>query len=101
MILEQKKISNIEKIKKISNEKESTLTYQITVKSLKSENIKLTIMDQVPLTNIEEIKVKLIDKGNSEYNEYKGFLTWNMTINPRETKKSPTVIAFPIIRTRH
>ncbi len=87
IVIEQKKISNVEKIKKLSNEKESTLTYQITVKSLKSAHIKLTIMDQIPLTNVEEIKVHLIDKGKAEYNEYKGFLTWNMTINPRETKK--------------
>jgi uncharacterized protein (TIGR02231 family) len=87
IVIEQKKISNVEKIKKLSNEKESTLTYLITVKSLKSAHIKLTIMDQIPLTNVEEIKVNLINKGKAEYNEYKGFLTWNMTINPRETKK--------------
>ncbi len=87
IIIEQKKISNEEKIKKLSNEKESTLTYQITVKSMKSSHIKLTIMDQIPLTNVEEIKVNLINKGKADYNQHKGFLTWNTTINPRETKK--------------
>ncbi|MCT4580308.1 MAG: DUF4139 domain-containing protein [Flavobacteriales bacterium] len=87
IIVEQKKISNEEKIKKLSNEKESTLTYQITVKSMKSSHVKLTIMDQIPLTNVEEIKVNLINKGKANYNQHKGFLTWNTTINPRETKK--------------
>lgn len=87
IIIEQKKISNEEKIKKLSNEKESTLTYQITVKSMKSSHVKLTIMDQIPLTNVDEIKVNLINKGKAEYNQHKGFLTWNTTINPRETKK--------------
>lgn len=87
IIIEQKKISKEEKIKKISNEKESTLTYQITVKSLKKSPIKLTIMDQIPLTNMAEIKVELINKGKAEYNKHKGFLTWNTIINPRETKK--------------
>lgn len=87
IVVEQKKISNEEKIKKLSNEKESTLTYQITIKSLKSAHIKLTLMDQIPLANVDEIKVNLINKGKAGYNEYKGYLTWNMTINPRETKK--------------
>lgn len=87
IVVEQKKISNEEKIKKLSNEKESTLTYQITIKSLKSAHIKLTLMDQIPLTNVDEIKVNLINKGKAKYNKYKGYLTWNMTINSRETKK--------------
>ena len=87
IVLEQKKVSNEEKIKKLSNEKESTLTYQITIKSLKSTHIKLTILDQIPLSNTEGIKVNLINKEKAEYNEYKGFLTWNTTLNPRETKK--------------
>lgn len=87
IVVEQKKTSNIEKIKKLSNEKESTLTYQITIKSMKSSHIKLTIMDQIPLTNTEEIKINFNNKGKADYNEHKGFLTWNLTINPRETKK--------------
>ena len=87
IIVSQKKTKKVEKIKKISNEKETSLTYQITVKSLKNENIKLTIMDQIPLTNTEDIKVKLDNKGSATYNEYKGFLTWNINLKPRETKK--------------
>ena len=87
IIVSQKKTKNIEKIKKVSNEKESALTYQITIKSLKNTAIKLTIMDQIPMTTTDGIKIKLDDKGNGTYNEYKGFLTWNVTLNPKETKK--------------
>lgn len=83
----RKKVSDEEKVKPLSNEKAKTVTYEIAVKNYKSSEITLTIEDQIPISNIEEIKVEMGDNSNAEYNKDQGYLKWKREIDPKETQK--------------
>lgn len=74
--------------KSLSNtNKEQQYAYEITVRNNKSEKIKIKIKDQIPISSDKQIIVSLIDKGNAEYDEDNGTLTWNTEIGANETKK--------------
>lgn len=85
--VQRKRIEFEEKIKKLAGEKIATMKYQIIAKNLNLASLKLNIMDQIPLSANEEIKVDLIDKGGAEYSEDKGLLKWVFEIGAKSPKK--------------
>lgn len=87
VVVQRKRIEFDEKIKKIAGEKIATMKYQIIAKNLNLASLKLNIMDQIPLSTNEEIKIDLIDKGGAEYNEDKGLLKWVFDLGAKTPKK--------------
>lgn len=87
VFLTRKKINDEEKIKKLTGEKEKTITYELAIKNYKSGAINIIIEDQIPVSLNEEIKVELIEKGIAEYNEKTGKLQWKVDVSSKETKK--------------
>jgi len=85
--LTRKKTSDEEKIKKLTGQKEKTVTYQLALKNYKSSNVAIIIEDQIPVSNIEDIKVELLEKGIADYNDKTGKLSWNINIDAKETLK--------------
>ncbi len=87
VLVQRKRIDFEEKIKKVAGEKIATMKYQIIAKNLNVTSLKLNILDQIPLSVNEEIKVDLIDKGGAEYNEDKGMLKWVFDLGAKTPKK--------------
>jgi len=83
----RKKTDDEEKIKTLSSEKIKTLTYEIAIKNYKNAEINLTIEDQIPISNKDEIKVDLLEKSEAAHDEKTGKLVWKKTIDPKETEK--------------
>lgn len=83
----RKKTDDEEKVKALSSEKTKTVTYEIAIKNYKSSEITLTIEDQIPVSNIEDIKVTMGENSGAEYNEDLGYLKWKRNINSKETQK--------------
>ncbi|CAG5078005.1 DUF4139 domain-containing protein [Parvicella tangerina] len=83
----RKKVSDEEKVKALSSEKTKTVTYEIAIKNYKSSEINLTIEDQIPVSNIEDIKVTMGENSGAEYNEDLGYLKWKRDIKSKETQK--------------
>lgn len=83
----RKKTDDEEKVKALSNEKVKTVTYEIAIKNYKAGSINLTVEDQLPITNNEDIKVELLTSSKAEYNKDDGFLIWKYEIGTKETKK--------------
>ena len=73
--------------KSLSNEKTKTVSYEIAIKNYKAGTIKLTIEDQLPVTNNEDIKVELVSSSKAEYNKDEGLLIWKQEIPTKETRK--------------
>ncbi|HPD65296.1 MAG TPA: DUF4139 domain-containing protein [Bacteroidia bacterium] len=61
--------------------------YEITIRNTKSKAITIDLLDQIPLSNMKDVIVELIDRGNAEYSDKIGKLSWLLTIQPNETKK--------------
>ncbi|KQS90040.1 DUF4139 domain-containing protein [Chryseobacterium sp. Leaf394] len=70
-----------------STNKEQQFAFEITVRNNKSEKIKIKLKDQIPITTDKQIIITMVDKGNGEYDEKTGILTWNVSLNANETQK--------------
>jgi uncharacterized protein (TIGR02231 family) len=91
----RKKIQDREVNRMLSNVTERELVMEITLRNRKGEAVNLQLMDQLPVSGDELIKVRHLPASLSgaEYNERTGELTWNITLQPLETK----VITFTYI----
>ncbi|WP_294214225.1 DUF4139 domain-containing protein [uncultured Chryseobacterium sp.] len=74
-------------VKLFSSYQEKTFTYDISVRNNKKEGINIEIMDQVPLSKDEAVKIELLESSNAKVDEEKGFLTWKIKMASGETKK--------------
>jgi uncharacterized protein (TIGR02231 family) len=72
--------------KLLSDKEEETFTYKTTVRNNKKEPIEIEILDQIPLSRKDEIKVEMISRDKAEYNKTFGKLMWTMKIDPGKSK---------------
>lgn len=61
--------------------------YDITVRNTKKEPVTLTLLDQIPVSQNNEIKVEEAVYGSATLDAATGKLTWVITLQPGETKK--------------
>ena len=62
-------------------------TFDILVKNNKNKAVEIDILDQVPISTDDDIKVKVHDISGASYDKKKGFLEWKARLNPNEGKK--------------
>jgi len=72
----------------ISKTRRITFAYKITVESYKKNAQKITVQDQLPVSQQEEVVVKeiKIEPKPAEHDEH-GLLTWKMDVAPKEKKE--------------
>ncbi len=61
--------------------------WDLTVKNNKGTAVDLELVDQYPLSPRSEIEVKLEDKGGASVNEQTGQLTWQLSLEPKASRK--------------
>ncbi len=71
----------------LSSKKEQTFTYDITVRNNKKEAVNVLLKDQYPLSTDKEVEIELLESNGAKENKETGILTWDLKINPNETKK--------------
>lgn len=76
-----------EKVKKLTGQKEKTVTYQLALKNYKSTSVSIIVEDQTPVSTIEDIKVEVLEMGIADYNKKTGKLVWNINLDAKETLK--------------
>lgn len=88
-----KKVSvNREKIKDftdkqfIGNKKEETRAWKTTVKNNKNQTINMIILDQVPVSTIEEIEVNVQNISGAKQNSETGEIKWEFELKPNDKK---------------
>ncbi len=62
-------------------------TIEITVRNTKNISLDFEIEDQIPITNDNNIKIKMLENDKARYNEATGKLTWAFKLKSKETKK--------------
>ncbi len=65
-----------------------TRGYEFTVNNNRKENVSITIVDQIPVSHDEDVKVSITEASiePAEKNE-DGILEWKLSLKPREEKK--------------
>ncbi len=84
-----KRIRVVDKSSKkfFENTQKDSYVWETTIRNNKGAAIDIEILDQIPLSRRNEIKVELLDKQGAEYTEEYGKLFWNYTIKPNDSKK--------------
>ncbi len=67
--------------------KTQVFTYEILIKNNKSQSIEMDVLDQIPLSDSEEIEIELVKSDKAEYTADFGKLLWNVELKPNEIKK--------------
>lgn len=85
--IKREKIADRSGTKFLSNFKEQSFTYDITIRNNKKESIFLTLKDQYPLSTDEKITVELTERDGGRVNAETGIITWDFKLNAGETLK--------------
>jgi len=85
--IKREKVVDKSGTKFLSSKKEQTFTFDITVRNNKKEVANLLLKDQYPLSTDKDIEIELIESSGAKVNSDIGILTWELKLQPNETKK--------------
>ena len=85
--IKREKVADKSGTKFLSDKKDQTFTFDITVRNNKKEAVELLLKDQYPLTTNKDIEVELLQSDSAKVNTETGILTWQLQLKPNETKK--------------
>lgn len=83
----RKKQKDKEKEKILGDSKVKDIAYEINIKNAHGYTVDMIIEDQIPVSNVEDIKVELVDKGKAGINETTGMLTWKTKLKAGASEK--------------
>jgi uncharacterized protein (TIGR02231 family) len=97
IILDRKKVKSFTEKNFTGGTKKTTLEFEIMVRNKKKSEIEITIEDQIPLSNTEEVTIELINGSNATYIKETGKLKWLVKLKPSEsnTLKFGYIIKYP------
>jgi uncharacterized protein (TIGR02231 family) len=64
-----------------------SFSYKISVRNTNSTNVKLSLMDQVPVSQDADIKVEISDISSAQLDPLSGSLLWKLDLKPGEGKE--------------
>lgn len=71
----------------VGNKKKETFAYQLVAKNNRKTEINIQILDQIPISQTDEIEVKVIDISGAKHDLTTGKVTWDFNLKPGESKK--------------
>ena len=87
IVIKRKRQREYEQKRLWSNRTREERMWHTAIRNTKKEKIMLELLDQVPVSQTSDIKVEIIDISGAEIDEETGILTWNLEINPGETRE--------------
>lgn len=80
-------VSEYKARKTVGSNIRETFGYKISLRNTKGEAITLTVEDQIPVSQDSRIEVELEDAKGAAFQAETGKLTWNVTLQPQESKE--------------
>ena len=71
----------------IGSKKEETRAYKTVIKNNKKQAINMIVLDQIPVSQLEEIEVKLLESSKGKLDKDTGELKWKFILSPAELKE--------------
>jgi uncharacterized protein (TIGR02231 family) len=87
IVVKREKLKDFSSRKLIGTNQRASYAFEISVRDTKTEPVKIIIEDQIPVTQNSKIEVTTLDTGMAKYNKDTGKLTWEINLQPSETKK--------------
>lgn len=87
IVVMKEKVLDKSGTKVFSSQKETTFTYDITVRNNKKTNATIVLKDQIPISTEKDVTVELLQSDKAKLNSEVGTLTWEVELKPNETRK--------------
>ncbi len=87
IVVKREKLKDLTSRNFIGSTKKENYTYEISVRNTKSENIKILVEDQIPVSQNSQIEISLQDMGGAKYDKIRGKLVWELELKPNEARK--------------
>ncbi|MCK5846993.1 MAG: mucoidy inhibitor MuiA family protein [Bacteroidales bacterium] len=87
IIVKRTKVKNSTSTTIIGSSKKLKVEWDIVVRNNKSQEVNLFLQDQIPVTLLEDVDIKLNEKSGAIYNQKNGFLSWKLSLAPRYKKE--------------
>lgn len=87
IVVKREKLKDYTTKRLIGANQREAFAWEISVRNTKGEPVTIRIEDQVPVSQSSQIEVTLEDAGSAQYDPITGKLTWELTLQPNETKK--------------
>ncbi len=71
----------------IGSKKEETRGWKTTVKNNKAQAINMILLDQVPVSTLEEIEVTVVNKSEAALDPETGEIKWEFSLEPNNSKE--------------
>lgn len=91
IVVKRNPIEKYNKKKALDSKRKETIGYELVVRNKKSVSIKIEVLDQIPVSQTNQIDVDLDKKGNAAYVKKIGKLLWTTTIAPSNSWKDEFV----------
>ena len=89
VVLTREKVKELKSKSFLGGSRKETSGYLITIRNTKDQPIDLTVEDQIPVSNNKEIEVELEESSGGSFDKTTGKITWQLKLNPAETKRIP------------
>ncbi len=86
VVVKRERLNEFSSKRFIGSNIRETVTYRITVRNTKPDVVKLTLEDQVPLSQNSDIEVSVEETTGAKYNSETGKLTWEVNLKPNENR---------------
>lgn len=83
----RKKLKDKVKEKIIGDNKINEIAYEVNVRNAHAYPVDIIVEDQIPVSNLNDVKVEMIDKGRADLNTFNGFLKWKMKVKGATSEK--------------
>jgi len=87
VLVTRTKLKEFSSTKIIGTKRRETMTYELVAKNNRKSDVEIDILDQIPISQTEEIKVKVLEITEVTPDAVTGEVLWNAKLKPGETKK--------------
>lgn len=87
VVVSREKIKDFSEKRYLGKKKEETRAWKTIVKNNKSQEIKIILIDQVPVSTMDEIEVNILKQTGAKYNTENGEVKWEFKLQPSDKKE--------------
>lgn len=87
VIVNREKLKDFTTKQFIGNKKEETRSWKIAVRNNKNQAINMILLDQVPVSTLEEIEVAVQQISGARHNTETGEIKWEFSLEPKNKKE--------------